>query len=406
MSKYSVADMRAEMELRSDGRSPIDVYIGNRYHNDIGQYILCGGRRSGKTWGIMRFLSHLGCVEPVIVNVASMTAEQGRLGAYSDAKTIYQNQPATYAQYEVLSQPREIRHPNGTRIFFNSYQNSETAKGIACDYLFINEANNFSQQQYTDLVANVRKGVFLDYNPNIEFWVDKMFAHDDICHTTWRNNPYLTDLQLMYFAQLRERAEASDASALDIRNYKVYYLGEYSELKGNIFTQDNIHFGTMPSDGLYNVCIFCDPSALRGADYFAAVVSAKSLTDGKIWILDTMSVNGAEGETRESVCRRLREWCVQWGAQQVYIETNGLVGLDFYDFAFNSGLPVASWFSKGSKFDRICSAYGNLTEKTMVADTGNNRAYMEQVYEFSQKCAHDDNVDAMVSSYNLQNFLV
>lgn len=396
--------MRAEMELRPDGRSPIDVYIGNRYHSGIGQYVLCGGRRSGKTWGVMRFLSHLGMCEPIIVNIASMTAEQGRLGAYSDAKTIYSMQPNTYAQYQLFSQPREIRYPNGTRMFFNSYQDSETAKGIACDYLFMNEANNFSQQHYTDLVANVRKGVFLDYNPNIEFWVNDFFEPSEICHTTWKNNPYLTDLQLQYFAKLRERAEADNASALDVRNYKVYYLGQYSELKGSIFTSDNIHFESeLPP--LHNLIVFCDPSALRGADYFAAVLSGQD-ADGKMWVVDTFSVNGSEGETRESVTRRIQEWCRQYDVRAVYIETNGLVGLDYYDFVSNSGVQADYWYSKGNKFERICSAYGNITENVRVHDTNNNRAYMEQVYSFAQKCEHDDNIDAMVSSYNLQKYLV
>lgn len=400
---YSVADMRAEMELRPDGRSPIDVYIGNRFHDGLGQYCLRGGRRSGKTWGVMRFLCHLGAVRPIVANVASMTGEQGRLGAYADAKTIFGMYPAAFGRYEVFSQPREIRHPNGTRIFFNSYQNSETAKGIACDYLFINEANNFSQQQYTDLLANVREGVFLDFNPNVKFWVDDFYNEADICNSTWKNNPYLTDLQLQYFAKLRERAEAANASALDIRNYKVYYCGEYSELKGNIFTSDNLHFGELPTSGLHSFAVFCDPSALRGADYFAAVLSCLDAY-GKVLVVDTFSVNGAEGETRESVCRRLKQWCSEWDVSDVYVETNGLVGLDFFDYGYNSGLPVKTWYSKGSKFERICSAFGNLTENTVIRDTDGNRQYCEQVYEFAEKCEHDDNVDALVSTYNMQKY--
>lgn len=333
-----------------------------------------------------------------------MTSEQGRLGAYADAKEIIKSHPATFAGYEVFSSPREIRHRNGTRIFFNSYQNAETAKGIACDYLFINEANNFSKQQYTDLLANVRKGVFLDYNPNVKFWVDDYFEESEICHSTWQDNPYLTPLQLEYFANLKRLAEKDGASAIDIRNYRIYYLGEYSELKGSIFTSDNLVFGNASERALSTPRIFCDPSALRGADYFAAVLSATD-DDGIVWILDTISVNGSEGETRESVCRRLRQWCIDWGVSECYIETNGLVGIDFYEFAANSELPIVSWYSKGNKFERICSAYGNLTERVRLDDNDNNRAFVEQVYDFGEKCEHDDNVDALVSSYNMQVYL-
>lgn len=326
-----------------------------------------------------------------------MTAEQGRLGAYSDCKNIIAKEPYFEAVFEVLTSPREIRHKfNGSKIFFHSYNNSETAKGIACDFLYINEANNFSLQQYWDLMANVRRGVFLDYNPNCKFWITDLFKYDDICHSTWKDNAYLTDMQRQYFAELYRLAHVPNPSAVNVRNYKVYYKGEYSEIEGQIFTADNIQWCKELPNGLKHFFTFADPSAMRGADWFANVLCALD-ADNNMWLIDTFSKN--EGD-RSIQAKRLMDWGKSYDLETMYIETNGLVGIDFFEFAQNSGLPVQYWYSKGNKFDRICSNFQNLTTRMFVLDTENNRQYFEQVYEFAEKCEHDDNIDAVNSAWN------
>lgn len=378
----------------------INDYIAKRIREKKPTFVLCGGRRSGKTYAVLNFLlAKCRAFPSNIVNIASMTAEQGRLGAYADCNNIIKANPSVYSNCIVLRSPREVRFANGSVMFFNSYADSETAKGIACDDLFINEANNFSLQQYTDLRANVREFTFLDYNPNIRFWVDEIFEPSEICRTTWKDNPFLTPSQLEYFADLKKLAERPEATSVDRRNYSVYYLGEYAEIDGAIFTRANIRTeATLPH--LRNFQVFCDPSALRGADYFAACISATD-DEGRVWIVDTFSVNTG---TREAVTRRLMDWCKAWDIKRVYIETNGLVGIDFYEFADNSGLSVEGWYSRGNKYQRIVDNYQNLTTQLVVLDTPENRAYLEQVYTFAEKCEHDDNVDALNSSFNLQRW--
>lgn len=384
-------------------RSKIDEYISHHYSSGKTHFILRGGRRSGKTFAILRFLMlYCEAVPKTVVNVASMTAEQGRLGAYADAKTIKDLAPTLFEDVEVLTSPREFRFANGSRIHFNQYSNSETAKGIACDWLFINEANNFTNQQYVDLAANVRRGIFLDYNPNIQFWVDDLFTDDDICDSTWRDNPYLTPTQLEYFAMLKRQAERPDATAVDRRNYSVYYLGRYSELQGSIFNEDIIKFGRREVAGLHHFAVFCDPSALRGNDYFACCLTAVD-DYGVVWLVDSYSVNTG---SRAEVAKKIRQWCAEYDVTQVYVETNGIIGQDFYDYCFNSGLNVAGWYSHQGKFERIIANYQNLREKMRIMDTEQNRAFMQQVWDFAEKMPdglHDDNIDALNSSYTMQS---
>jgi len=390
-------------------RSKIDDYIARRIALGCSTFVLRGGRRSGKTFSVLKFLMLYCRYFPnIVVNVASMTSEQGRLGAYADCKTIIGLAPALYSCIEVLSSPRELRFPNGSRIHFNQYSNPETAKGIACDFLFLNEANNFSKQQYTDLKANVRKATFLDFNPNVQFWVDDYFEDADICDTTWKDNPYLTAAQLEYFEDLKRQAERPDATDVDRRNYSVYYLGKYAEISGNIFNEDFFTWADeLPrrADGslaLRKFRVFSDPSALRGADWFASCLTAQD-DSGRVWLLDADSRNiGA----REGIVRKWMEWGKAWDVEAYYVETNGIIGIDFYDFATNSGLDARGWYSRGNKFDRIIANYQNFRERLVLLNTEANRGYMKQVYDFAEKCEHDDNADALNSSYNLQTMLV
>ena len=378
----------------------VEKYIRDRLAANESSFIFCGGRRSGKTYGILTFLLLTGAKERIIVNIATMTQEQGRLGSHADAKDIIRDHPATFSGYSIFESPREIRHKNATRIFFNSDSDSETAKGIACDYLFLNEGNKFSKQQYIDLAVNVRRGVFIDYNPTKRFWIDDFFKEEDICHTTPFDNPFLTDVQLETFRHLERLAKRPDATEMDIYNYKVQVLGEYYEVQGSIFTRGNIHFGT-PAAPLERYMIFCDPSALCGNDYFACVLSA---TDGEhVWVVDTHSVNNG---TPYDVCRVLIDWCRLYDVGMVCIEKNGVPGIDFVAFANESMPYVQGWLSRGKKEERILAKYGAITENMMFIENAHNRDFVEQVYEFSitPKCPHDDNVDALASTISARKW--
>lgn len=387
--------------------SKIDTYIRDRLNAGKTTFVFRGGRRSGKTFGILKFLMLWSeGFAGTVCNIASMTSEQGRLGAYADAKTIKDLAPAVYGDIEVLSSPREFRMANGSRMHFNQYSNSETAKGIACDWLFVNEANNFSKQQYTDLKANARLGTFIDYNPNCEFWDVDFFDDADICDTTWQDNPYLTPAQLEYFADLKRLAESPTATEIDRRNYSAYYLGRYYQLNGDIFSEDFFDWSDAVDFGsIGHFAVFCDPSALRGSDWFACCLSARD-NAGRVYILDTYSVNTGD---RAGIVRKLREWCKTYDVSKVYVETNGIIGIDFYDFAVNSELNVEGWYSRGGKFDRIIANYQNFRERMTILDTPANREYMKQAYSFAERMRigeHDDNIDALNSSYNMQTMVV
>lgn len=370
------------------------AYLAERRKAGCTSFAFCGGRRSGKTFFIAQFLTTRAYMGEV-VNVASMTQSQGRLGAYSDFVNIIRDHPTLDACFECLQSPLEIRNKwNDGRIIFNSYQKGMTAKGIACDWLFLNEANAFDKLQVASLRANVRKGWIIDYNPDSAFWVDDYFQPDDICHSTWRDNPFLTPTQLEWFDELKRNAERPNASSMDRWLYRVYYCGEPAELSGSIFTRENISFvESLPP--LWSYVVFCDPSDLRGADYFACVLCA---TDGeRMVVVDSWSQNVGDNDIVLDV---LRGWRDVYALDKIMVETNGSIGQRFFEYATNSGVDVVRWWSKGNKFERITSNYQDIVRRVVFADTARNREYVEQVYRFDAKCEHDDNIDAVNSAIN------
>ena len=387
-----------DKELISSASPSLLAKFKPLYKEGVRRFDFMGGRRSGKTWFILQRLIGR-AVNKDIVSVATMTENQGEMGAYADTIDIINGSPSLLPYVSIGKSPKVIKFTGGGKMFFKSYTDPERAKGIKCDWLYINEANNFSEQQYIDLSASVRKGVFIDRNPNSRCWSEKYGF--SLIHSTWKDNEAnLTPVQLDWFSMLKQRAESPDATSVDRALYEMYYLGNYAEIDGAIFTRSNIRLAAELPEGLRNFRVFCDPSALRGADWFACVLSATD-KDGNVWIIDTYSVNTG---TREAVARHLQEWCRHWDVKSVHIETNGLVGIDFYEFAQNSGLPVDGWYSRGNKYQRIVDNYQNLTTQMYVLDTEANRAYLEQVYQFAEKCEHDDNIDAINSSFNLQRW--
>ena len=360
----------------------------------VKRFDFIGGRRSGKTWYILQIL--LGRVlRGEVVNVATMTAEQGRLGAYADVCTLIDGSPIAAQYLEVGKTPREVRcTANGGRMFFNTYPDPERAKGIACDWLYINEANNFTERQYIDLSASVRKGTFADRNPNNDCWTERNgFVQ---IHSTWLDNrDNLTAEQVDWFEQLKRKAESVDATSADVAFYRMYYLGEYAEIQGEIFTPANIRRGECPEE-LQNITAYCDPSALWGSDYFACVLSG--CKDGVVYIPDTYSPNAGN---REEIIFKLQEWANRYKGLQIIIETNGAIGQEFYRYARKS-FPRISYFNQTqNKFERIMANYENICKRVVFANTPENDAFLTQVYTFAKKCDHDDNIDAVDTSYTI-----
>jgi len=381
---------------------------------------LQGARRAGKTYTVMQWLLLQAYNSGDVCVVVSMTAEQGRTGAYEDANTILRSWGSFGDLFEVYKSPRRIvcKRTNTTSgragvLEFTAYDDPERGKGVACDWVFMNEANKFTRQQYLDAAANARKGVIVDYNPNRHFWIDDELKPEDVLKVSWQDNiKHLTEAQLKWFAKLKENAERDGATATDRYFYDVYYCNKYSDLAGDIFTPAVIRKckpEDVPVSELRNPVIFGDPSALVGNDYFPLTLSAIA-PDGTIYILDADSVNDG---SRSERCMAIERMAGRLDGVRIYIESNGIIGAQFIEYARGENpneqpprvLPVEGWCSKGDKFDRILAQYETIRDRVVFVEQPLLPEYLKQIYAFARKCEHDDNIDNVASVCRLHNFL-
>lgn len=196
--------------------------------------ILQGGRRSGKTYSTFQFL-YLLCsgTERFHIQVATPTYSllQATIQDFRDCIGLPVQGSKLLGDY--------AQTPNGSIFEFISYDKPEKAVGRKCDYLFLNESIFLPESVFITLIQGVRNGIILNYNPVASAWSDKYIAEDrhNFLKTTWKDNPYLTDYQKEEFENLKKRALSPTATILDQFYYKTYYLGDFTEVGGKVFTQ-------------------------------------------------------------------------------------------------------------------------------------------------------------------------
>lgn len=383
--------------------------------SDLRIKALQGARRAGKTYGICQWLLLKAYNDGSRIIIASMTAEQGRRGAYEDCKDILSNWGALGAFFDVGKTPRKIECARTNTksgkcgvIEFATFDDPERAKGGACDIAFLNEANKFTYQQFLDISANARECVIFDYNPNVHFWVDTEVKDEDILKVSWQDNiKHLTPSQIEWFEDLKRKAFAPTATSVDLYYYKVYYLNEYAEVRGDIFTPSNIQM--ISKEDFEKVhkgqaIIFCDPSALCGNDYFAGVLAVRDADNDRIYIADSFSEN--EGG-KLKIFTKIEDFFGRYDKMRIFAESNGHIGGQFIRYSHGllefekppRTLPIEAWQNRGDKKDRILSAYETIISKVFFVDNIQNQQYLKQVFAYGgDEKEHDDNIDAVVSA--------
>lgn len=118
-----------------------------------------------------------------------------------------------------------------------------------------------------------------------------------------------------------------------------------------------------------------------------------------MYVVDALSLNSGAQSGRVEIVRQLREWQQSYDVEHTYVENNGEIGISFYEFAENSGLQVEPWVSRGNKYDRIMTNYVELTGNVQFCNFEHREAFLQQVYDFGERCEHDDNIDAVNSAW-------
>jgi phage terminase large subunit len=186
-----------------------------------------GGRGSSKTWSIAQiFLILLLTKQNVVLTVARKYFPALRATAMKDFFTIMKNEGA----YRIESHNRteHIYRFRSNEIEFISVDQEQKVRGRKRDYLWMNEVNEFSLEDYRQLSMRTENTIFMDFNPSDEFhWIyDQILTRDDttFIQSTYLDNPFLPRSIVKEIETYR---------TLDANYWRVYGLGErgISELK-------------------------------------------------------------------------------------------------------------------------------------------------------------------------------
>ena len=188
-----------------------------------------GGTSSGKTYSIMQVLFTLALANPKsVITVAGQDIPNLKKGALRDAQNIVADGELLKRYIKSYNKSDRVYElHNGSLIEFNSYDDFQDAKSGKRDYLFVNEGNGISLPIYNELALRTRKTVFIDYNPNAEFWV-----HSDVIPlpttqlliSDHRHNTFLSQ-------KMHDKIENINDPEL----WKVYARGQTGKIEGLVF---------------------------------------------------------------------------------------------------------------------------------------------------------------------------
>ena len=131
---------------------------------------------------------------------------------------------------------------NGNTFEFISLDQPQKKRGTKRHYLFCNEANELSWEDFFQLIIRTEEKVYIDFNPSeTHHWIyDKVLSRDDatLIKSTYLDNPFLADELVKEIERLKDT---------DDEYWKIYGLGERGFSKSIIFNKVQI-IGSIPAE--------------------------------------------------------------------------------------------------------------------------------------------------------------
>ena len=142
-----------------------------------------------------------------------------------------------------------------------SVDDENKLRGRKRDYLFINEATEISEEEYTQLILRTSDRVVIDLNPSLwNSWIYDLEKDEDTFYTivTYKDNPFLSEIQIKEIEKLQYK---------DPNLWKVFGLGQRGVPTRVVFNHQQIT-GEVPKNATllgYGIDWgWSDPSVLVG----------------------------------------------------------------------------------------------------------------------------------------------
>ena len=210
----------------------------NVFHKAYGSKtrITClqGGTRSSKTYSLCQ-LFIVKCLEETgkVFTICRKTLPALKGTAYRDVLQILKELDLYKEENHNKS---ELSYQlNGNLLEFISVDQPQKIRGRKRNYLWLNEANEFTYEDWQQLVLRTTDKIYLDYNPSDPYsWIyDKVVVRYDctFIKSTYLANPFLDKDTVAEIERLKD---------LDPDYWQVYGLGEIGSVQTMIFRNFNL----------------------------------------------------------------------------------------------------------------------------------------------------------------------
>ena len=283
------------------------VLVESRKAHEAGARVIAnrGGTRSGKTYSLLVYLLQSAFIHNTEIDIVSESFPHLKRGVMQDVSDIldsWEMIPDEHYQHNISNHTYTM--PSGGTIRFFSVDDWGKVKGSRRNILFVNEANRIKWEVYRQLSVRTTDTIFLDWNPDAEFWYEKrgIASRPDTVeiHSTYLDNPFLGEVQI---------AEI-EANKSDENWWRVYGLGLTGRTEGMVFKRWSI-CGSIPTDARL---------LARGLDFGftndpTAIVDVYQ-QDGKLWLQEMCYQRGLTNDRIADILRGKEGWTIADSAEQ------------------------------------------------------------------------------------------
>ena len=195
---------------------------------------LQGGTRSSKTYSLCQlFIIRALQTTGKTFTIVRKTLPACKGSVYRDFLNILKELEIYSEEYHNKS---ELSYTlNNNLIEFISVDQPTKIRGRKRNYLWLNEANEFSYEDWTQLILRTTEQVYLDYNPSDPYsWIyEKVNTREDctFIKSTYLANPFLDKETIFEIERLKD---------IDPDYWRVYGLGEIGTIQTMIFRNFNL----------------------------------------------------------------------------------------------------------------------------------------------------------------------
>jgi phage terminase large subunit len=191
-----------------------------------------GGSRSGKTYSILQLLIFVRAFEVTdqVFSIVRKTLPALRATAMRDFFEILK-------EHDLYDDRNHNKTENNYRLNdnlfeFMSLDQPQKKRGAKRAYLFINEANELTLEDWIQLSIRTERQIFIDYNPSMdEHWIFDVVIPRVDC--TFIHSTYLDNIRFLPVEVIRE---IENLKKVDENYWRIYGLGEIGQIKGLVFT--------------------------------------------------------------------------------------------------------------------------------------------------------------------------